>query len=205
MIDVMSRKWIELLRAWDVDWILAGQKFDEVFTHYSEPSRFYHTLDHIKTVLEVVENLAPSARNPNVVKMAAWLHDVIYDSKASDNEESSAAFAERLCQELAIPEGRHVAALILKTKTHDAGDDLDAQVLLDADLSVLGTSELAYQNYAQQIRREFAWVPEPEYRSGRQKVLTKFLARPRIYQLLRRLEEPARLNIASEIAQLAVE
>ena len=73
--------------------------------------------------------------NLNAVKLAAWLHDVIYDSKASDNEERSAEYAERLSEKLSIPEGRMVASLILKTKTHEAGDGLDAQVLIDADHS----------------------------------------------------------------------
>src|SRR4051812_22191581 len=120
MNDVMARKWQDLLSTWHVDSVLAGNKFDVLLRHYSELSRFYHTLDHIRIVLETVESLAKSARNLNAVKLAAWLHDVIYDSKASDNEERSAEFAERLCQELVIPEGRNVASLILKTKTHDA-------------------------------------------------------------------------------------
>jgi predicted metal-dependent HD superfamily phosphohydrolase len=184
--------------------MLAGRALDEVFTHYSDPSRFYHTLDHIRVVLETVESLALTVRNLNAVKLAAWLHDVIYDSKASDNEERSAAFAERVCQELAIPEGRHVASLILMTKTHDAGDDPDAKVLLDADLAVLGASEPVYRDYAQQIRQEYSWVAEPDYRSGRQKILMTFLARPKIYHLLAHLEGPARRNISAEVARLAI-
>src|SRR5882724_8660795 len=109
MNDLMARKWHDLLSAWQVDSILAGQNLDVVFRHYSEPSRFYHTLDHIRVVLETIESLAPHARNLNVVKLAAWLHDVIYDSKASDNEERSAEYAERLCQEWTISEGHRVA------------------------------------------------------------------------------------------------
>src|SRR5262245_7984483 len=101
----MTRKWHDLLSAWHVDSTLAGRTFDVLLRRYSEPSRFYHTLDHIRVVLETVESLAPSARNLNAVKLAAWLHDVIYDSKASDNEERSADFGERLCHELGIPVG----------------------------------------------------------------------------------------------------
>jgi predicted metal-dependent HD superfamily phosphohydrolase len=95
-----------------------------------------------------------------------------------------------------------VASLILKTKTHDACEDVDAQVLLDADLAVLGATEPAYRTYADQIRQEYAWVPEPEYRIGRRRVLERFLARPRIFHLLALLEERARRNIAEEIAGL---
>jgi len=93
--------------------------------------------------------------------------------------------------------------LILKTKTHDAGDDPDAEVFLDADLAILGANEAAYRIYAEQIRQEYAWVPESEYRTGRRQILTKFLTRPRLFHLLTHLEEPARRNLAAEIAQLA--
>ncbi len=204
MNDVLRRKWHDLLRSWAVAPSLADPAFEEVRELYAGPGRFYHTFDHVETVLETVESLGSYARNLNAVKLAAWLHDVIYDSRASDNEERSADYAERLCEKLSIPEGRLIAALIRKTKTHDAGGDADAHVLLDADLAILGANEPAYRAYSERIRQEYAWVPEPDYRTGRRRVLQSFLSRPRIYHLLRPLEEPARRNIAAEIAQLAV-
>lgn len=196
------QRWHDHLRSWDVGMTQAEQKFDEICRAHDGPGRFYHTLDHVLAVLDTVESLASHATNLNAVKLAAWLHDVIYDSKASDNEERSAEYAERSCQELSIPEGQRVAALIRKTKTHEAGDDVDAQVLLDADLAILGASESEYQAYAENIRREYAWVPEPEYRKGRRQVLERFLARPRIFHLLSHLEAPARRNMIAEIGRL---
>jgi predicted metal-dependent HD superfamily phosphohydrolase len=196
------KAWHDLMQSWGVDLIQADQKFGEICTGYAGPTRFYHTLDHVLAVLDTVESLTSHTKNVNAVKLAAWLHDVIYDSKASDNEDRSADYAERLCEELVIPEGQWVAALIRKTKTHDAGDDVDAQVLLDADLAILGASELDYQAYTERIRREYAWVPEPVYRKGRRQVLEKFLTKPRIYHLLSHLEESARRNLAAEIGWL---
>jgi predicted metal-dependent HD superfamily phosphohydrolase len=204
MSEPLRRRWHDLLHAWAVDLDLADRTFQEVRGHYVGPGRFYHTLGHIQDVLDTVERLGSSARNLNAVKLAAWLHDVIYDSRASDNEQCSAEFAEGLCRQLSVPEGRLVAALILKTKVHDAGDDPDAQVLLDADLAILGASDSSYRKYAEQIRREYAWVPDADYRSGRRQVLTRFLTRPRIYHFLINLEEPARHNLSAEIARLAL-
>ncbi len=203
MNDVLHRKWHELLNAWTVDVMLADQTFDEISSQYAGPGRFYHSLDHVQNVLETVQSLGVHACNPNAVKLAAWLHDVIYDSKAADNEEKSAAYARRLCQELSIPDGPLVASLILKTKSHDAGEDADSQVLLDADLAILGASEADYQAYSQKIRLEYGWVPEPEYRKGRRQVLERFLSRPKIFHLLSHLEEAARRNIGAEVGRLA--
>jgi predicted metal-dependent HD superfamily phosphohydrolase len=96
-----------------------------------------------------------------------------------------------------------VASLILRTKSHVAGEDTDAQVLIDADLAILGANEADYQTYAQKIRSEYGWVPETEYREGRRQVLERFLTRPKIFHFLSNLEEPARRNIAAEIVRLA--
>jgi predicted metal-dependent HD superfamily phosphohydrolase len=196
--------WNDLLLGWGVDPTQAERTFEEVARAYSGPGRYYHTLDHVMDVLATVEDLAARAKNLSAVKLAAWLHDVIYDSRASDNEERSAGYAEWLCEALGIPQDRRVAALIRATKTHEAGGDADAQVLLDADLAILGACEPAYQEYAGKIRQEYAWVPEPDYRRGRRAVLEGFLARPRIYHFLEPLEEPARRNLAAEIGRLGV-
>lgn len=204
MNEEPRRKWHDLLNAWAVDANLADQSFEEIRQHYTEPGRFYHTLDHIQQLLQTVESLSVQARNVNAVRLAGWLHDVIYASRASDNEERSADYAERLCVKLSLPVGPLVADLIRKTKTHDAGADADAQVLLDADLAILGAGEADYRIYAANIRREYAWVSDADYRQGRRRVLQSFLNRPRIFHFLNRSEETARHNLAAEIAQLGV-
>ena len=199
----VRERWRSLLGTWGVDSIQADRKLQEIVQAYSGPGRFYHTLDHIVDVLGTVERLAFHARNLNAVRLAAWLHDVIYDTRASDNEERSAQYAERLSEELSIPEGPLVASLIRATKTHDTGEDADAKVLIDADLAILGASELVYSDYADRIRREYSWVPEEQYSTGRQRVLKSFLRRPRIYHFLTDLEDPARRNLTAEVASMS--
>jgi len=199
----MSQRWLDLLSTWSVDHELALKTFQDIERHYAEPGRFYHTLDHIRGVLDIVDQLQSQALHPNAVLLAAWLHDVIYDSKQIDNEERSAEYASRLCEQLAVPDGPLVASMILSTKTHIvAAGDANAQVLLDADLAILGASPSTYQTYSKNIRREYAWVSEPDYRRGRQQVLESFLNRPRIYHLLKDMEEPARRNITAEFGEL---
>src|SRR5205085_970292 len=106
MDEELRQKWHDLLRAWLVDPTLADPAFDDVRGRYAGPGRAYHTLAHVRDVLETVESLGSSARNLNAVRLATWLHDVIYDSRASDNEERSADYAERLCERLSVPDGR---------------------------------------------------------------------------------------------------
>ncbi len=203
MINQMLIQWRGLTAAWSSDTNLSDQAFAEIANHYTEPSRYYHNLEHVQSMLNTIESLSASAFRPNEIKLAAWLHDVIYNSKAGDNEERSAEFAEKLCSRLSIPEGRKIASLILKTKSHDAGDDGDAQILLDADLAILGTSSSQYQSYRDKIRREYAWVPDSEYRAARRTILIQFVARPRIYHRFIDFETQARENITTEIMELS--
>lgn len=202
MNDHLRRRWRTLVETLGIAGGLADGAFEAIEQNYSEPGRVYHTLDHIGNVLDAVERLAGHSQNLGALKLAAWLHDVVYDSRASDNEERSATYAERLCQRLAIPDGPVVASLILATKKHEPGGAADAQILIDADLAVLGAGEAEYQTYAAQIREEYAWVPEPEFWAGRRAVLERFLLKPRIFQYLTDLEAPARRNIAAEIERL---
>jgi len=78
MEDVLRRRWNALLRTWAVDPILADRTFEDVCEHYTEPGRFYHTLDHVQNMLESVESIGSYARNLNAVRLATWLHDVFY-------------------------------------------------------------------------------------------------------------------------------
>lgn len=175
---------------------------------YSTPSRYYHTLKHIDRVLSTIQILQGYTNNLAAVQLAAWFHDVVYDTEAKDNEERSADYAFELLNTLDIPESTitTVTRLILNTKDHEAAvNDCDSQVLIDADLAILAAHSVEYEEYAHAIRQEYGWLPEKDYITGRQKVLERFLQRSRIYftPLMLEFAEPsARGNIQAEIQSL---
>jgi predicted metal-dependent HD superfamily phosphohydrolase len=187
----------------------AERAFADLAERYTEPWRFYHTLRHLEEVLATVARLRDHTRDFTAVRFAAWFHDAVYDPRAADNEERSADLAADVLGPLQVPAAVIAAArdLILLTKTHQvAADDRDGQVLLDADLAILGAPPERYAEYRQAIRREYAWVPDEEYRLGRFRVLEGFARREQIYQLdvmRAALEEQARRNLAAEMAALA--
>jgi predicted metal-dependent HD superfamily phosphohydrolase len=207
--QALEARWTGLLTALGCGPEAARAAFAAVAANYSAPERHYHTLDHVRDVLDTVTSLWGTAEPPPALLLAAWLHDVVYDTHAADNEERSADHARALLRPLGLSEGLldEAARLILLTKGHraDAGDRA-GQVLLDADLAVLGADEAAYDRYAAAIRREYAWVPEADYRAGRSRVLEDFLRRPRVYhteEMHARAEALARANLRREIALLA--
>lgn len=208
LTDALFWDWERLLQSLGIEQVSAQQAFAHLVAAYSSPGRYYHTLSHIQHVLSTIQTLQFQTKDLTVVQLAAWFHDVVYDSQAQDNEQRSADYAYRLLQSLNIPSGviADVTRLILNTKHHQAEpDDFDSQVLLDADLAILGSNPVQYQEYAHAIRQEYAWILERQYIKGRRQVLEKFLQRERIYFIAKMFEvaEPsARRNLKAEIQSL---
>jgi predicted metal-dependent HD superfamily phosphohydrolase len=101
---------------------------------------------------------------------------------------------------------QEVGRLIRLTRTHqvEPGDRLGA-VLISIDLSILGAAPSRYDAYAAAIRKEFAHVPEDDYRVGRSRVLNHFAAQPVIFPdaaFARKFDRQARENLARELASL---
>ncbi|MGW4893697.1 HD domain-containing protein [Kitasatospora sp. NPDC004240] len=204
----------DLLDAWTALLRRCGARVDpepygrELLRRWSEPQRHYHTTAHLRAVLGHVDTLAGHAEAPDAVRLAAWFHDAVYRPDRSENEERSAALAERALAEAGLPGTlvAEVARLVLLTVTHHPEPgDRDGEVLCDADLAVLGGTPEAYGAYAAAVRAEYAFVPEPDFRAGRAAVLRQLLALPALYRTptaLARFDGPARTNLAAELARL---
>jgi len=174
---------------------------DELLSAYAAEGRSYHDTRHLTEVLDRLEELGC---DDVVVHLAAWFHDAVYDAAAGD-EERSAVWAERaLPPELA----GEVARLVRLTAGHDpAPDDLAGQQLCDADLAILASAARRYAEYAHDVRREYAAVPDDDFARGRGAILADLLARPRLFHSERARtswEEPARANLAAELERLRV-
>ncbi|MER7130047.1 HD domain-containing protein [Streptosporangium saharense] len=187
---------------------LAGTEADrlgaDLLSRYGEPHRRYHTTTHLETVLDHVDALAGSAVNPDLVRLAAWFHDAVYDPRRGDNEERSARIAERALPELGVsPEAvATVARLVRLTVTHAPGPgDADGAVLCDADLAILASSPEEYAAYTAAVREEYSFVPEEDFRRGRAAVLRSLLDLPAIFHIAD-LEARARTNIHAELERL---
>lgn len=201
----LFNRWQNTIQSFGVDQLAAKQAFTVIVEAYSSCDRHYHTLKHIHHVLNTIDTLQAYAKNLAAVQLAAWFHDVVYDTQAKDNEERSADYACHLLSSLGIfhSDITKISSLIINTKYHQAAaDDHDSQILLDADLAILAADPIQYQEYAQAIRTEYAWVSETEYIAGRRQVLERFLQRQRIYftpLMFDVAEQFARSNLQAEI------
>ena len=173
----------------------------DLLRRWSEPHRRYHDVEHLATVLSIVDELEAPAE----VRLAAWYHDAVYDPRSADNEERSARLAVDALTALGVAPNQvdEVARLVRLTAGHEVRDgDVNGALLCDADLAVLARSTDGYDRYAAAIREEYSHVPEDAFRAGRAAVLRHLLDLPALYRLPRlrdRWEEPARANLRREL------
>jgi predicted metal-dependent HD superfamily phosphohydrolase len=141
------------------------------------------------------------------VGIALWYHDAVYFPKVGDNELRSAAWATRDLRAAGVNQHSvaRIEGLVMATCHDTLAEGLDAQVLVDIDLAILGSTPDRFEQSSQDIRKEYDWVPEETYRSKRAEVLSRFAARHRIYNTaaaIARFEAQARENLAAGIHRL---
>jgi len=207
--EYLHDRWIKTLLSTQLLERKPGEAvFENILTRYSEPHRFYHTPEHLLSCFRILDGFFPGFQGIHHVEMALWFHDVIYEPTAKDNEEKSAELAKEYLTKLgATTVLRYsVGELIMATKHTGEPTNPGAKILLDVDTSILAAPESLYQEYEDNIRREYSWVPMDIYRQKRVEILQMFLNRPFIYatHIFREVyEKQARENLARAIAALS--
>jgi predicted metal-dependent HD superfamily phosphohydrolase len=202
-----QQRWLEL-------WSRLGAQgsgasiFAQLAAAYAEPERAYHTAEHIRDCLAELDRSRDLAQHPDELEAALWFHDAVYRPGATDSEDQSAQLARTALSLGAVPRevADRTAALVLATRHAGVSSSPDDQLICDIDLSILGRDPGTFDTFEQQIRREYAWVPEPMYRRERSAVLSGFLRRRSIYQtdqFRHRYEALARANLQRLLDQLA--
>ena len=182
--------------------------YDRLTTAYGEAHRHYHNQRHIAECLGEFDAGRHLVGQVEGVELALWFHDAVYDARAGDNEERSAALAKECLDEAGVSGliSNAVVDLVMATKSHEPGGNADAAVTVDIDLSILGQTEERFLEYEVQIRKEYAWVPKIIFGPKRAGILEGFLRRERIYKtdwFFDKYEERARRNIEGSIGKLS--
>jgi predicted metal-dependent HD superfamily phosphohydrolase len=122
------------------------------------PKLGYHNYLHVQDVVKACDRLANSEgisdADRQVLRTAAYLHDIIYLPYAKDNEEKSAELAGELLQDLGYRpcEIERVKSAILATKLPSTPRNIVERILCDADLDNLGRSD--FHEKSEEVRKE---------------------------------------------------
>ncbi|KAK4034769.1 hypothetical protein C8A01DRAFT_18477 [Parachaetomium inaequale] len=189
---------------------------EELVALYSSPTRHYHSLNHVTALLALLSTHRQHFVDPDAVEAAIWFHDAIYDARAKGpcNELQSANLAVSRLSGTAEPKRvAWIREVIEATATHklpeglDGPEEADAALFLDMDLSILGAGETEFDEYEAAVRKEYDFVSDEAWRTGRAAVLKTFLERERVYhsELFRGLyEEVARRNLRRSLERLGL-
>jgi predicted metal-dependent HD superfamily phosphohydrolase len=207
MDATLKPAWETLCSRYSADTALVTQLWEELEQAYTSKGRYYHTLDHLAYMLQLAEEHKPNARRNDLLRFAIFYHDIVYSSTRSDNEEKSAAIAEKHLARLGLGSAdiAFVKEMILATKVHQQQSDDTLNLLLDLDLAILGADDEKYEAYSQAVRQEYGLYPDIIYKPGRRKVLQHFLDQPNIYKtsiFKQKYEAKARLNLQRELKRL---
>jgi predicted metal-dependent HD superfamily phosphohydrolase len=179
----------------------------DLLHRWAEPARTYHSLRHLDDCLAQLDAAPADPTNRDLVEAALWFHDAVYDPRQGDNEGRSAEMAREGLTNLGVAAAscEAIARLVLLTRYGEQPTDREGRLVCDIDLSILGRAAAEFDRYDREIRAEYGWVPETNYRRERAAVLRGFLAREPLYltpHFRARYEQPARMNLSRAISRL---
>lgn len=183
----------------------AADAYADLARCYGEPTRHYHTLDHVRRCLQNLDWARSAIPDTDEVELALWCHDVIYVPGATDNEQRSAAWL-RHWSGGSIAAAARVAALILETTHAEVPASLAGRFTADIDLAALGCSRARFQENGANLRAERTDLDDAAYDAAERAFLSALLASPRIYTtdlFQARYEAQARANLTWRLAQPA--
>jgi predicted metal-dependent HD superfamily phosphohydrolase len=191
---------------------------ESLLARWNAPERRFHNFKHLLSVLSRVDELTEETHEPDLVRLAAWYHGAVFASdlaatranKGGEDEVASAEVAFSELTALGVPEAkaRRVHSLVVHLARHTSDpSDPDSAVLCDADLAMLAVEPQRYKAYLEELRAEYAHIPVHDFLVARQHILRKLLARTSLFisPLSERWEEPARQNLAAELARVEKE
>ena len=201
------------LDRWTNTWQALGaahvdeQLHARILDAYREPHRKYHNLQHLQECFQHLLVLGEQADHAQEIELALWFHDAIYETHRKGSEQKSADWARKEILDAGLDPSiaERVHGLIMVTLHTAAAEGADAQIMIDVDLGILGAETSRFDEYEQQVRAEYKWVPGMLYRRERRKILRSFLDRPTIYcteSFRERYEQRARANISRALSRL---
>ncbi len=174
---------------------------------YSLNSLPYHNIDHVVACLKEFKPVKSLLKDPGSVEFAIWFHDIVYNPASIDNEERSADIAQSAAIDMGLDTefANKVHALVLSTKPDADAAGEDSKYLIDIDISIFGKDSAVFDEYDRNIKKEYSFVNDNDYREGRASVLRSFLNRQSIFKtqyFASRYEKKTRENLNKALARL---
>ncbi|HEX4881324.1 MAG TPA: hypothetical protein VFV18_03155 [Porticoccaceae bacterium] len=166
---------------------------------FRQPHRHYHDHKHIAHCLAELDAARNEIGNPDMVELALWFHDAIYEPGDRNNELRSAELFLSYAQ-TALPAtlAKEIYDAILVTVHQRQPERNNARFVVDIDLSSFGLPWPEFMADCHALRKEQVNVPDSEFYPGKRKFLYHLIERSSIFatpSFRQRYEDAARINI----------
>lgn len=166
---------------------------------FRQPHRHYHGQTHIAHCLSELDAVCNEIGNPDMVELALWFHDAIYEPGEKNNELRSAElFLGYARGALPAPLVKEVYDAILATIHQHPPERNNARFVVDIDLSSFGLPWSEFMADCHALRKEQIHIPDSGFYPGKRKFLHHLIERSSIFttpSFQRRYEIAARANI----------
>jgi predicted metal-dependent HD superfamily phosphohydrolase len=126
-----------------------------VISFYSEntpDANIYHNIEHVKNVVALVEEIGENSGVNNeeieILKIAAWFHDIGHLEIWEGHEEKSAAFAREylLAENYPVEKINKITGCILATTVPHKPKSYLEEIICDADIAHVGSESFFAQS-----------------------------------------------------------
>ena len=177
----------------------AAAVWAELREQFGRPNRHYHDETHIAHCLVELDGARDLIGNPDMVELALWFHDAIYEPGDKKNELHSAELFLGYAQDaLPVVLVKEVYDAILATVHQQQPERNNARFVVDIDLSSFGLPWPEFMADCHALRKEQVNLPDSEFYPGKRKFLRHLIERSNIFftpYFRQRYEDAARANI----------
>ncbi len=182
--------------------------WNEIEENYCKKWKFYHNLNHIYSFIELYEqynNLIEG--NKNDFLLSIFFHDIIYIPSRNDNEKESVKLFERFYEEIKPNNINkdNVKEFIYETENHLLAKEYSNDINLFLDMDIYIIADKNWEEYENNIRKEFIFVNDEMYKIKRKEFLESLEKKEKIFRtktFYDKYENDGRNNIKNIINKL---
>lgn len=150
---------------------------DDMINRWTEPHRFWHTLEnHLLRMLECIDvhfdldeykHLYMTDVYKNYI-IAAFIHDVVYNPRANDNEEKSIEYLRTSTDKITDDNMNFISKLVMSTKERETPQDKECRPFwLYDNMIIFGGHLDELIDYEEKIFKEYQFVDYETYKNKR--------------------------------------
>lgn len=165
--------------------------YTDILKMWDRDPQSYHNQTHLFDLYRQIElEYKPDTKEWELLTLAAMFHDIIYDTKSTDNESLSAKFLLDHCSDI-TEDINMVHLMIIDTISHHARTAI-SEIFQLMDMDILNRSYIELITYEKGIFFEFGY--HPDYKALRLKFLESVLEYSNNMENLTKLVEYVKLR-----------